>query len=258
LQSLVNILIMRKKIIISNISTGDYYSFIGRILELSRSRISSYVCVANVHMLVEAYRDKSFSKILENSELVTPDGMPLVIALKLLYGIQQERVAGMDLLPDLLRKAEEQKLTVFIYGSTEDVLFAIKDKCKTLFPRLTLLTLSPPFRELHVEEEESIINQINESGAHLIFTALGCPKQEKWMAHMCGRINAVMIGLGGALPVFAELQTRAPAWMQRNSLEWVYRLQQEPGRLWKRYLTTNSLFLCLFIRQFVLQKLFKD
>ena len=108
---------------------------------------------------------------------------------------------------------------------------------------------SPPFRVLTEAETETEIQQINASGANMILVALGCPKQERWMANMKGKINAVMVGVGGAFPMLVGVQKRAPLWMQKNSLEWFYRLAQEPRRLFKRYFITNNLFIMLIIKE---------
>jgi N-acetylglucosaminyldiphosphoundecaprenol N-acetyl-beta-D-mannosaminyltransferase len=114
------------------------------------------------------------------------------------------------------------------------------------------------FIQITEKEEMECINRINASGAHLVFVALGCPKQEKWMAHMKGKINACMVGIGGALPVLVGMQKRAPKFMQKYGLEWLYRLVQEPRRLFKRYLYTNSLFILLLLKQFFAVKLFRS
>jgi N-acetylglucosaminyldiphosphoundecaprenol N-acetyl-beta-D-mannosaminyltransferase len=241
-----------KHIISLFISTGSYDSFIHRIIELARKKQSSYVCVANVHMTIEAYWDSKFAEMVNDADLVTPDGMPLAKAMKLLYGIRQDRVAGMDLLPDLLKKAEEENLGVFFYGGTEEMLQRTQTYVQATYPNLKEQAYySPPFRALTAEEEVSVIQQINNSGAHLVFVALGCPKQEKWMAGMKGKINACMLGIGGALPVMIGMQKRAPQWMQKLSLEWLYRLLQEPKRLFKRYFVTNTLFIWLLFKAFL-------
>lgn len=247
---------MTKKIISLFLSTGSYNSFVERILELSKKQQSSYVCVANAHMTIEAYWDKQFAEIVNNSNLVTPDGMPLALAMRLLYGIKQDRVAGMDLLPNLLKKAEEENLGVFFYGGTDEMMQKTKKFVQITYPNLKEQAYySPPFRALTAEEEDSVIQRINDSGAHLVFVALGCPKQEKWMAGMKGKINACMLGIGGALPVMIGIQKRAPGWMQKLSLEWMYRLFQEPKRLFKRYFITNFLFLWLLFKAVIRNKL---
>lgn len=201
-------------------------------------------------MCIEAHDNKDFADVVNNADLVTPDGMPLAKAMKWLYGIEQERVAGMDLLPDLLREAEENNLNVYFYGGSEQMQEQAKKFVKAQYPALNAVGFhSPPFRPLTAQEEEDVVKSINASDAHLVFVALGCPKQEKWMAAMKGRVQACMVGIGGALPVLIGEQKRAPVWMQRSSLEWLYRLSQEPQRLFKRYAYTNTKFIYLLLKQ---------
>jgi len=239
-----------KKLISINISLGIYNEFIDRFISLAKSEMSSYVCVANVHMLIEAYKDNDFQKVVNCADIVTPDGMPLAKGLRFLYGIRQSRVAGMDILPALLAEAEKQNLSVYFYGGTQETLDATKEFCEQRFPDLKIVGMhSPPFRELTETETEAIIHQINKARPHFVFVALGCPKQEKWMAAMKGKISACMLGIGGALPVMIGLQKRAPLWMQKCGLEWFFRLLQEPRRLFRRYFITNSVFIYLIIRE---------
>jgi N-acetylglucosaminyldiphosphoundecaprenol N-acetyl-beta-D-mannosaminyltransferase len=239
------------------LSLGNYNLFIDEIINAASRKQSSYVCVANVHMYIEAYRNPSFNQIVENADIVTPDGMPLAKSLKWLYGIEQDRVAGMDLLPDVLKEAEKQGLGVFFYGGTDAMLAKTRDHISNAYPGITKIGyFSPPFRSLTLEEENAIIDQINSSGADIVFVVLGCPKQEKWMETMKGKINAVMIGIGAALPVMVGIQKRAPLWMQKSSLEWLYRLMQEPRRLFKRYFITNSLFIYIIIKEKMRLKFF--
>lgn len=244
----------KKKVLSLMITTGSYSQFIDGLVELGTTKKSSYVCVSNVHMLIEAYNDSSFAAIVNNADIATPDGMPLAKGFKSLYGIRQDRVAGMDLLPDLLKICEKNAMNAYFYGGTEAMLDNTSEYCKKHFPKLSISGLfSPPFRPLTLDEENTIINQINAAKPNFIFVALGCPKQEKWMASMKGRINGCMIGIGGALPVMVGMQKRAPGWMQKTSLEWLYRLSQEPKRLFKRYAITNSTFLYLFFKQWAKQ-----
>lgn len=238
---------MRHNFLGLHVNTGPYPYFIEAINSLAANQQSSYVCVANVHMLVEAYKNREFSQIINNADLVTPDGMPICIGLQRFYGLQQDRVAGMNLLPDLLQSASDYQIPVFIYGGHPSLIPVLKDHVKKHLPHLDLRGVySPPYRPLTQEEDEEVIQMINKSGARLVLVSLGCPKQEMWMAKMKGRINGCMVGIGGAIPVMLGIQKRAPLWMQRYSLEWLYRLLQEPRRLFKRYLITNTIFLYLF------------
>lgn len=241
---------MKKRIISLDITSIPYSEFIDKICYLAAEKISSYICVANVHMCIEAYDDAEFQNIVNNADMVTPDGMPLAKGIQWLYGKEQERVAGMDLLPDLLKECEKQSLKVYFYGGSENTQKSTELFIHQNYTKLEAVGYySPPFRKLSSEEEIQIIHNINNSGAQLVFVALGCPKQEKWMASMKGKINACMIGIGGALPVLIGEQKRAPQWMQNLSLEWFYRFVQEPKRLFKRYAYTNSKFIFLLLKQ---------
>jgi N-acetylglucosaminyldiphosphoundecaprenol N-acetyl-beta-D-mannosaminyltransferase len=234
------------------VSKGSYEEFKGAIVDLAESRRSSFVCIANVHMVVEAFQSHSFAECVNNAAVITPDGMPIAKAMNSLYGIKQDRVAGMDLLPDLLSICEKKQLGVFFYGGSQQMLDRAKQYFSINYPGLIISGLySPPFRPLTVQEEQETVKMINKSNAAVVFVVLGCPKQEKWMCSMKGRTNTVMIGVGGALPVLIGMQKRAPEWMQHNSLEWLWRLLQEPRRLFKRYLITNSIFLWLWSKLFV-------
>jgi len=234
------------------ISVGKYQDYIEYIMDSASTGRSQYIYVANVHMVVEAFWNKSFSEKVRKAGLVTPDGKPLTWALRLLHGIKQDRVAGMDVLPALLKQSEKMQTPVSIYGGSDTLLSRTRNYLDRNYPRLCIRDLySPPFRDLTPEEEVRTIDRINNSGAKLVFVVLGCPKQEQWMASMAGRINAVMIGIGGALPVMIGMQKRAPRWMQNAGLEWLFRLWLEPKRLFKRYFVTNSVFLYLLSRELV-------
>jgi N-acetylglucosaminyldiphosphoundecaprenol N-acetyl-beta-D-mannosaminyltransferase len=236
----------KKGIISIDVSFGAYNQFVTAIINQATARISSYVCVANVHMLLEAHQSPEFKQVVNGAFLVTPDGMPLAKAFKPLYGFEQERVDGMSLLPSLLAESEQKGLSVFFYGGTETMLSKTAEFVQRTYPSLKIAgTYSPPFRNLSEFEMDNIASEIKSSGANLVFVVLGCPKQEKWMSEMKGKIPCTMVGIGGALPVMVGMQKRAPEWMQKNSLEWLFRLNQEPRRLFKRYLKTNSHFLYL-------------
>ena len=248
----------RRQIINFGISTGRYSSFISHIIALAKQRASSNVCVANVHMFIEAYHDKKFIEIINAADVVTPDGKPLAWSLRLLHGIKQDRVAGMDLLPDLLQQLMKLDLPVYFYGGSAVLLERTQTYIKNNYPGLRIAGFnSPPFRQLTHDEMEEVAGEVNHSQACVVFVVLGCPKQEKWMAQMKGRINAVMIGIGGALPVLVGMQKRAPRWMQVSGLEWLFRLVQEPGRLFKRYAVTNSLFIYLMFKEYINVRILK-
>lgn len=223
---------------------------ISLMLTWAKQHLSKTVCVANVHMLVEAYRNPGFAAVLHNSDLVTPDGMPLVWMLRCLGVQNQDRIAGMDILLSLCAQAPTQGVRLFFLGSQDVILDRMKQRLVREFPNLNIAGIEPlPFRPLTPEEDEILIQRINESGAGIVLVALGCPKQETWIAQHRDRIHAVMIGLGGAFPVYAGVHKRAPRMMRSAGLEWLYRLIQEPRRLWSRYFDTIPIFVWLAIKQ---------
>ncbi|PZD73265.1 N-acetylglucosaminyldiphosphoundecaprenol N-acetyl-beta-D-mannosaminyltransferase [Acaryochloris thomasi RCC1774] len=223
-----------------------------QIIAWAKQNISKTICVANVHMLMEAYWDPSFKQILHSADLVTPDGMPLVWMLKFLGAYSQERVAGMDLLKKLCEEAQQQKVGIFFLGSETKILAKMRQRLESEYPSLDIIGMeSLPFRPLTDQEDQKIVERINGTEAGLLFLSLGCPKQEKWIAQHRGRINATMVGLGGVFPVYAGLQKYAPQWIRTLGMEWAYRLYQEPGRLWRRYATTIPPFVWLAARQLI-------
>lgn len=228
------------------VSTGSYQAYVEQIIRLAKSRTSSYVCFANVHMLMEAYQDPAFSQVVNGADIAAPDGRPLSLLMKYHYDLDQQRVCGMDMFTDILKAAQQNEVSIFFYGSTPEVLTTVITKAKQEYPSLLIAgSYSPPFRPLTGEEDREIVNAIKASEAQLLFVSLGCPKQEKWMQEHRGQIACCMLGLGQAFLVYAGQEKRLPPWARDLSLEWLYRLYLEPKRLWKRYLKTNSLFLYL-------------
>jgi N-acetylglucosaminyldiphosphoundecaprenol N-acetyl-beta-D-mannosaminyltransferase len=201
-------------------------------------------------MTIEAHNDPKFNEDLQKALLVLPDGKPLAVANGWLYGKKQERVSGMDFMPAILQHSSAIGASVFLYGSTDEVLAKLTEQIRLKYPHLAIAgAISPPFRALTTAELNDHIKQINDSKANFVLVALGCPKQEKWMATHSTSIHAILLGLGGAFPVMAGVQKRSPEWMQHLALEWLYRLIQEPGRMFKRYLYTNSLFIWLLMKE---------
>jgi N-acetylglucosaminyldiphosphoundecaprenol N-acetyl-beta-D-mannosaminyltransferase len=240
------------------ISLGKFSSFVEKIVQLSIEGKSHMVCVANVHMFIEAYKQSSFAKIIKQADLITPDGQPLIWALDWLYDVKQDRVSGMDLLPSLLEKMSELGIGAYFYGGTEAMKQNSIPYFKTYHPNLKVLGFHiPPFGDYDQIIEKEVIEEINSYSPSIVFVILGCPKQEKWMYYVKSKINTVMVGIGGAFPVMIGMQRRCPSWMQKFGLEWLYRLSQEPIRLFKRYLFTNSLFIFLFLKTFLNKKIVK-
>ncbi|MDB9315529.1 WecB/TagA/CpsF family glycosyltransferase [Spirulina sp. CS-785/01] len=224
------------------------------ILQWAKHNQSRTVYAANVHMLMEAYWCADFATVLHNADMATPDGMPLVWMMKLLGNKRQERVTGSDLFQEICSQAQVQGVSVYFVGSETPVLDRMKTRLQQDFPKLAIAGMEPlPFRPLTESEDEALIQRINESGAGVVFVALGCPKQEKWIAQHRGKINAVMCGVGAVFAIYAGLVKRAPERWQKLGLEWLYRLVQEPQRLWKRYTSTIPPFLWLAVQQLLVK-----
>lgn len=221
-----------------------------KILDFAKNRISSYVCVANVHMLVEAHKNPNFARVVNDADIAVPDGMPIAKSMGYLYGIRQDRIAGLEIIQHLLYEASQKHIKVGFYGGTQQIQEETKKYVQNNFPKVEVTHYKPhPFRELSEEEEKDLADGFNTSGTQILFVATGCPRQEKWMALQKGQINACMIGIGGALTVVTGIKKNAPEWMRRNSLEWLFRLILEPRRLFKRYAVTNSTFIWLLAKE---------
>lgn len=220
-----------------------------RLMDWACARASRYVTICNVHVVVSASQDPAYRNIINGSDMATPDGAPVAWMLRRLGFANQLRVSGPDLMWALCERCAMAGIPVYCYGSTEETLQLLKKRLRVAFPTLRISMESPPFRALSQEEDASAVARINDSGAGIVFVGLGCPKQERWMAEHRGCVNAVMLGVGAAFDFHAGTIRRAPPWMRDNGLEWFHRLLGEPGRLWKRYLVTNTLFIFLAARQ---------
>ena len=230
----------------------SYTDAVTRVLAWASSRESRYVCVANVHVTMESYDSAEFRGIVNGADLVTPDGMPLVWALRLFGLSQATQVRGPSLTLDMLGHAAAAQVPVGFYGGTPAVLKLLVQECQRRFPLLHIsYAYAPPFRQLSNEEDATIAREINASGAAILFVGLGCPKQERWMASQRGAVNAVMLGVGAAFDFLSGVKPEAPEWMQRAGLEWLFRLATEPRRLWWRYAYHNPRFVVLLAGQYL-------
>ena len=231
-----------------NISETNYYLATQHMLAWAGSHESRFVCAANVHMLMEAYDSDPFRNIVNESDLVTPDGMPLVWMMRLKGVRGQPRVYGPILMLQVLDAAAKARIPVGFYGGAPEVLDHLIKRMQARYEGLSVAySCSPPFRELTIGEDTEVVQKVNQSGARILFVGLGCPRQEIWMAEHRGRIQAVMLGVGAAFDFYAGTKPQAPAWMQALGLEWLFRLLTEPRRLWKRYLYHNPRFVVLAI-----------
>ena len=242
------------KILGVSVHATSYKRAVAQITSWAEINESRYVCAANVHMVMEAYDSRSFMQVVNDADLVTPDGMPLVWAMRRLGIPDQERVYGPELMIKLIEASAQSSIPIGFYGGSPKVLENLVNGIREGYHSIDITySFSPPFRPLSDEENIRIINEINSSGAHILFVGLGCPKQERWMAQHKGKISAVMVGVGAAFDFYAGTKPQAPVWMQKRGLEWFYRLFQEPRRLWKRYLYHNPRFMLLVLNQILLR-----
>ncbi len=215
-------------------------------------RRRGYICVASVHSLMEAHDDPLFKAILNEADLVTPDGMPLVWGLRLLGARHATRVYGPDLTDRICSWAASNNVPVGFHGSTREVLDRLIANLTEMYPELHVVYHhSPPFRPLSAHERQQEIDAVRASGARILFVGLGCPKQERWMADHVADLDVVMFGVGAAFDYLAGTVRRPPHFVQRMGLEWLFRLVHEPRRLWRRYLRHNPRFLYLFTRELI-------
>ena len=202
------------------------------------------VCAANVHMLMEAVDDPSFTRTLAEADLLVCDGRPLVWAARLLGSADARHCRGFDLMVAVCERAARDGLKVGLYGSAPEVNEAVRRRLRERFPTLDITySWSPPFRELSPEEEAGVMRTLATARPDILFVSLGCPRQERWMMAHRNELKCTMIGVGAAFDFHAETKKRAPQWMRRAGLEWAHRLGSEPTRLGGRYVKTNSAFL---------------
>jgi N-acetylglucosaminyldiphosphoundecaprenol N-acetyl-beta-D-mannosaminyltransferase len=204
----------------------------------ARARESRYICLANVHMIMEAHDCIKFRQILNIADLVVPDGRPLA------WILRSQQVCGRDLTGHICKAAEIERISVGFYGGKTEVLKALVESIKQMYPKLKIdYVYSPPFRCLTLQEKKSIVRAIEDSKIQILFVGLGCPKQERWMSLHRNRLSVVMVGIGGAFEMLAGVKPCVSPWMQHLGLEWLFRLYLEPRRLWRRNLWHSPRFI---------------
>lgn len=218
---------------------------------------ATVVTVCNVHSVMSARRNDDLFHAISEAEIATPDGVPIVWGLRRLFRSDQERVYG----PELMRLAftENKRLgwKHYLYGSTPETLARLQDALRTIAPEAEIAgAFSPPFRDMSAEESAQAITAIRSSGADVVWVGLGMPKQELWMHSVKADLPGVaLLGVGAAFDFLAGTVKQAPAWMQKYGLEWLFRLIQEPRRLWRRYIWNNPAYAFLLIVQVLRHKL---
>jgi N-acetylglucosaminyldiphosphoundecaprenol N-acetyl-beta-D-mannosaminyltransferase len=235
-----------------NIAHSSYDEVVNKCTAWAKAGESHAVFFAAVHQVMEGHDGVAFRAKLNSADMVNPDGMPVVWALRALGMRNVNRVYGPDATVALLSAAQESDIPIGFYGASEETLALLLAKVEDRYPGIRIVfAMSPPFRTLSEDEDASVVQQISESGARFLFVGLGCPKQENWIIDHKDRIPAVMLGVGAAFDFLAGTKPQAPRWMMRNGLEWVFRFASEPRRLAGRYLRHNPRFVALFLRQWI-------
>lgn len=200
----------------------------------------NYICVSNVHTTVMSYENDKYKNVQNSAILAIPDGGPLSSVGRKRGYSDISRTVGQDYMREMFKENYKH----YFYGSTNETLEKMKANLIKEYPNINIVGMySPPFRKLNKDEDGSIVENINKVNPDFVWVGLGAPKQEEWMYEHKESINSLMVGVGAAFDYFAGNIKRAPEWMQKCNLEWLYRLLQDPKRLLKRYFVTNTKFI---------------
>ena len=233
------------------VSSTHYDEVVDTVIRAAQAGQRGMVDFMPAHLLTAVAGDAEFRRRMDDFDIVAPDGQPVRWALNFFHKTAlKERVYGPETTRRLCGAAAEHGIPIYLYGGTEQVLATLKAKLLEWFPALKIAGAeAPPFRPLTPEEDAAAVKRINDSGAKLVFLGIGSPKQEIFAHNHMHSIHAVQLCVGAAFDFHAGSKKMAPAWMQKRGLEWLFRLTQEPKRLWKRYLVANTTFVYLFGRE---------
>jgi N-acetylglucosaminyldiphosphoundecaprenol N-acetyl-beta-D-mannosaminyltransferase len=236
------------------LAVSDYEEVLEWMDAMIAADARGYLTAAAVNLVMLAREQPETRAAVLGATLAVPDGQPLVWALRALGQKRATRVYGPDLMAKFCARAAHTGTPMFLYGGrTQAALTLLEARLRERFPGIRIVGgYSPPFRALTAEEDQQVQAAIGASGAQVVWVGTGQPKQEQWMLRMRPRLAApLLVGVGAAFDFHAGLVSQAPPWMQRNGLEWVYRLSREPRRLWRRYARYNPLFIACFLRQYL-------
>ncbi|WP_134684438.1 WecB/TagA/CpsF family glycosyltransferase [Brevibacillus migulae] len=227
------------------ISAVDYEYAVHMITTHAKRQQPYAVSALAVHGVMTGFMDKVHQRRLNGLDLIVPDGQPVRWGLRLLHNISlPDRVYGPELTLRVAKAAAEEQLPIYLYGSKQETIDLFEDNLKKKFPSIIIAGKEPSkFRRLDEQEKQEVIQRIKDSGAKLVFVGLGCPRQEVWIYEYRDYLPMPLLAVGAAFDFHAGTLPQAPAWMQARGLEWLFRLMQEPKRLWKRYVVLNPLYL---------------
>lgn len=242
----------RRKVLGQYLDAVSYQEVVDLVVVWAKRRESRYVCVTNVHVVMEGWDDPGYRSVVNSADIVTPDGVPLVWCLRAMGLKYASRVYGPDLTWMICERAAREGLSIALYGGTDDSLADFMAVLRDRYPEIDIAcAIAPPFRELDAHEDRIYRNAIMTSGADLLFVGIGCPKQELWMHSHVDELQIPMLGVGAAFDFHSGRVRQAPTWMQKIGMEWFFRFLMEPRRLWRRYAWHNPRFVLLFIWQLI-------
>lgn len=223
---------------------------LGRVEQLIESRVPHQHVVVNVDKIVKAHRDPQLRQVINECDLINCDGMPVVWASRILGKPLKERVTGIDLFDALMRRAAEKSWRVFLLGAKQEVVVAVKRHYEEMCPKLCVAGIRNGY---WIEQEEAaVVQEIKNSRADLLFVAISSPKKEQFLKRYQSEMQVPFaMGVGGTFDVIAGLVKRAPIWMQRSGLEWLFRFLQEPRRMFRRYFIDDMAFFGLLAKEFI-------
>ncbi len=238
------------------ITDCDEDHLLSEIRSYIRNKKNLLIAALPVNQIIISYLDKKFNNVLNKFNYLIPDSVWVKWSINFLYNSKiKDRIRGTDLTLEICKMAQKGKYKIFLYGSTESTLRALSNKLLSDFPRLQIVgLLSPPFRDLTLKEKENTVKVIDNSMADILFIALGTPKQEIFAHDLLYknpslRKPTVIVPVGAVFDFISGAKPQAPKWIQDIGFEWLYRLIQEPRRLWKRYLVYGPLFILLISYQ---------
>ncbi len=223
------------------VTTAETSDWATRLIKLGER---GYICTVNVAILMMMSADSQLQKFVERASLVVADGQPIVWASRWLSQALPERVTGIDLIDSLAARAEKEQFGIYLLGATQEVIATTVTNLKLRYPQLNICGFDDGY--FSATETSERVQAIRQSGAQILIVGMGVPRQEIFLEENWSDLGInLAIGVGGSFDVIAGKKKRAPLWMQKVGLEWLYRLIQEPQRLWKRYLVTNFKFIYL-------------
>ncbi len=236
-----------------NVNAIDYQAATQMVVRAAKEQRGLSVTALAVHGVMSGVCDRVHQYRLNQFDLVCPDGQPVRWALNRLYGCKLiDRVYGPNLTIEICQSAAKAKLPIYLFGTTDEMLFAFKENLVARFSALQIAGMrASRFRHLSTTERDALVQEIRQSGAKICFVGLGCPRQEIFAYEMRDRLAMPVIAVGAAFAFHAGALQQAPTWIQKYGLEWAFRLTREPRRLWKRYATTNPAFVVLLCLQWL-------